>query len=350
MGQTHQMIVFSQGGNIFKVMNAEISVRAYRRTFRKPLRTAHGEWKTREGFVVRLEANGSVAFGEVAPIPDFGTETVARAANFLKQWLEDSIIMPSGLPCCYFALSSAMQQLRNPPGPLRRDYAVAGLLPAGPAALASAQEKIAAGYTCLKWKIGVHSMAAEQEVLTDLLRQLPEQVELRLDANAGLDRKRTENWLTMLSDHREHVAYLEQALPPGEEAAMADLARDWGIPIALDESLNMPGRERWLIPGAWEGPLVIKPLLMGNLSLLGEQLKPLAGQLVFSSVFETGIGLAQALRLADLLPESKHAIGFDTVAAFDDALAGRMSAAVISADSRAQMDMETIWNQLSPLI
>lgn len=331
-------------------MKVDISVRAYRRTFREPMRTAHGQWQTREGFIVRLESDGAVAFGEVAPISDFGTETVARAAEFLRQWAADPIILPSGLPCCHFALTSAMQQLSQPPAPPLRDYAVAGLLPAGRPALAAAQKKLAAGYTSLKWKIGVLAVEAEQEILMELLGLLPKQVSLRLDANGGMDRNCAESWLALLSEHPEQVAYLEQALPPGEEAAMADLARDWGIPIALDESLNLPGRERWLTPGAWSGPLVVKPLLMGNLTLLCEQLKPLATQLVFSSVFETGIGLAQALSLADLLPASKLAIGFDTVAAFDDDLSGCPAGPVIAAESRAQMDLEALWKQLPPLI
>ncbi|HKK18244.1 MAG TPA: hypothetical protein VJ952_06135, partial [Opitutales bacterium] len=105
--------------------------RPYRREFRQPLRTAHGEWKAREGFILRIEAGATVAYGEIAPLPEFGTETSERAADFLEQWASDPIIAPSGLPCCTFALTAAMRQLKGPAGAEMRNYAVAGLLPAG---------------------------------------------------------------------------------------------------------------------------------------------------------------------------------------------------------------------------
>lgn len=329
-------------------MNLKAAYRPYRREFLHPLRTAHGEWKVREGFLVRLESENGVGYGEIAPIPDFGTETIERAANFLEQWAADPIIMPSGLPCSNFALTSAMQQLKQPAGPAVRDYAVAGLLPAGADALGAAKEKLAAGYTVLKWKIGVHTFEAEKEILTELLALLPKEAALRLDANGGLDRKGVASWLELLSPRASQIEYLEQPLAPGEEAVMEELARESGIAIALDESLNMPDRERWLTPDAWHGPLVIKPLLMGNITLLCEQLRPLAAQLVFSSVFETGIGLGLALNLADALPAAKHAIGFDTRSAFGDDLAGFAASPRILAADRDEINLEAIWNQLPP--
>ena len=45
-----------------------------------PLRTAHGVWAEREGLIIRLEdESGAVGYGEIAPIPWFGTETLAEA-------------------------------------------------------------------------------------------------------------------------------------------------------------------------------------------------------------------------------------------------------------------------------
>lgn len=329
-------------------MNLKVAYRSYRREFLQPLWTAHGEWCAREGFIVRLEQGDSVGYGEIAPIPDFGTETLERAAKFLKQWVADPIIMPSGLPCCTFALTTAMQQMKQPACPCPRNYPVAGLLPAGSAALAAAKNKLSDGYTTLKWKIGVQPFEAEKEIFADLSGLLPKKVSLRLDANGGLSRKELEQWLEVLSQAGP-VEYLEQPMPPGEERQMAELAEGSRIPIALDESLNMPGRERWLSPGSWEGPLVIKPLLMGNMATLLEQLRPLGGQLVFSSVFETGIGLFQALDLADGIRGIKYAIGFDTVAAFGDDLGAMSPGPIFRVGERANIDLETIWNQLLPL-
>lgn len=330
-------------------MKAERSVRAYRRTFRDPLRTACGEWTTREGFIVRLQSGDAVGYGEIAPIPAFGTETFERAAHFLEQWVHDPILMPSGLPCCTFALTAAMQQIKRPASAAARNYPVAGLLPAGCRAIDAAKKKSSEGYTTLKWKIGVCPFADEKAIFENLLALLPEAVSLRLDANGGLRKNQLEEWLAVLSRNPGRIDYLEQPLPVGEEALMAELAEASGILIALDESLNMPGRERWLTPGAWGGPLVIKPLLMGNIAPLLEALKPLAKQIVFSSVFETGIGLFHALNLADGLPVMEYAIGFDTIAAFDDDLAGLASTPLFQVKERANMNLESIWKQLPPL-
>lgn len=330
-------------------MNLHLSYRRYRREFLQPLQTAHGEWKEREGFIVRMESGDAVGYGEIAPIPDFGTEPIERAENFLKQWVEDPIIMPSGLPCCQFALTSAQQQIKTAVSPAARDYAVAGLLPAGADALLAAEKKSTAGYTTLKWKVGVHSFEAEREIFKDLIALLPETVKLRLDANGGLSWNELKSWLDALVPHVRQIDYLEQPLAPGEELVMAELAEASSIPIALDESLNGPERKRWLTPGAWKGPLVIKPLLMSNVTLLMQQLQPLAPQLVFSSVFETGFGLAQVLELADGLPEMKYAIGFDTLSAFDDCLCGLDAKPVLAASDRAKIDLDALWNQLAPL-
>lgn len=331
------------------LMNLKVAYRRYRREFLHPLRTAHGEWKAREGFIVRMESGDAVGYGEIAPIPDFGTETIERAESFLEQWGSDPIIMPSGLPCCNFALTAAQQQCKMPACEAVRDYAVAGLLPAGTNALATAKKKFAEGYTSLKWKVGVHSFEAEKEVFDDLLALLPETVTLRLDANGGLNMIEFERWLEALAPHASRIEYFEQPLAPGEELVMAEMSEASGIQIALDESLNRPDRERWLTPEAWNGPLVIKPLLMGNVTLLMEQLRPLAKQLVFSSVFETGVGLSHALSLADYLPDLKYAIGFDTLSAFNDSLCGLDAKPVIMASDRAKIDPDALWNQLAPL-
>lgn len=329
-------------------MNLKLAYRRYRREFLRPLRTAHGEWRHREGFIVRVESETAVAYGEIAPLPEFGTETLARAADFLEHWVRDPIIMPSALPCCCFALTAALQEGRLRQRPLVRDYTVAGLLPAGSAALAVAKQKVAAGYHTLKWKIGVQPLEEETEICQDLLALLPPTVLLRLDGNAGLSRNDLQRWLALLGCHSDRIDFLEQPLPPGEEASMAAFAADSGIAFALDESLNAAACKRWLTPGAWAGPLVIKPLLMGNVSSLLEQLQPLAGQLVISSVFETGIGLSQALRLADSLPPMGYAIGFDTRVSFNDTLSGCGNGPVLLADARIHFNPEMIWNQLAP--
>ena len=119
---------------------------------------------------------------------------------------------------------------------------------------------------------------------------------------------------------------------------MGDYMEASGIGIALDESLNGTDRDHWLKPNAWPGVFVIKAPLMGELSQLADRLAPVAEQVVFSSVFETGIGLENSLRLADSLPQVFRPIGYDTVNAFNDELNHLQAASSICTSSRCAYD------------
>ena len=348
-------------------MSRQISVKPYRRAFRQPLRTAHGEWATREGFLVRVEQEGRVGYGEVAPLPEFGSETLAEATVFLEQLVsQPEIAVPANLPCCAFALSAAQvvaergsfspmgngvapnQSVPRPSGSSvvapPRDYSVSALLPSGSTALRLADEKSKAGYRSMKWKIGVEPIAKEITTARSLLDSLPSTVRLRFDANAGLVASELEQWLEFLIPYCSRVDFIEQPLACGQEALMADYMAATGICIALDESLNGSDRERWLEPNAWAGALVIKAPLMGELSQLADRLAPVAEQVVLSSVFETGIGLENSLRLADSLPQLFRPIGYDTVAAFNDGLNYLQAAPAICASDRRTYDPESVWD------
>ena len=66
-------------------MNYRFQYLPYRRVFRRSLVTAHGEWSHREGIVVRLEReDGAFGFGEIAPVPWFGTETLEVALKAIR--------------------------------------------------------------------------------------------------------------------------------------------------------------------------------------------------------------------------------------------------------------------------
>ncbi len=355
-------------------MSRQITVKRYGRRFRKPLRTAHGEWALREGFLLRVDTEAGIGYGEVAPIPEFGSEPIEAADAFLSRLVRDpGLEVPSDLPCCAFALSAALMQLlegrpfsfaeatadmrcRSGNADTKRttqrsslpqnDYHIGALLPAGSAAQRLALDKIDLGYRNLKWKIGVEPLAKELVTGRGLLETLPAGVTLRFDANASLNQDDLEGWLELLAEFPEQIDYLEQPLLCGEEAIMADYMQSYGVPIALDESLNAAGGERFLELGAWAGPLVIKAPLLGDIAKLRGMLQPVAEQVVLSSVFETGIGLENALALADSLPELQRPIGYDTVDAFDDTLNHIEAAPTICAAERAGYDPEQIWNSL----
>lgn len=104
-------------------MDLRFQFRRYRQPFRLPVRTAHGPWTDREGVIVRLqelsEGNSpAVGFGEAAPIPWFGTETVDEVeagCRALGEWIEEAALdhVPEKLGCLQHALASAVAEVRR---------------------------------------------------------------------------------------------------------------------------------------------------------------------------------------------------------------------------------------------
>ena len=203
--------------------------------------------------MLRLEdADGRSGFGEIAPIEDFGTESLTSALKFLdalgNHW-DGSI--PHELPCCAFALTSAEAWIRDNfeinPGTLETAF----LLPAGKRALEVQEEMLLAGFRTFKWKIGVGNSASEMETA----KKLAVNGKLRLDANGCLDLTKTEAWLECI-DTLTEVEYLEQPLSRGRWRECLPLFERFSTPIALDED------SIWAED--WPGILVIKPCLFGD--------------------------------------------------------------------------------------
>ena len=318
----------------------KVTFKPYRREFRVALNTARQKWTVRQGFIVRVEQEGRVGYGEVAPIPEFGSETFEDARNFLERVSDcPGLEVPENLPCCAFALSSALLPAS---GPLE-EYAVAALLPAGNEALQALVSKVRLGYRTFKWKLGVASPDKEQLILKKILQILPEGSRLRLDANGAWSEEIFSQWLEFLQSYRNQVEFLEQPMSVGCEHIMSHLAEGSGISIALDESLNGACGFRWL--DEWQGPLVIKPLLMGDCRPLLRKLSPYAERIVLSSVFETGIGVLNALHFADALPGLRYAIGFDTQN-FSDTLSMYETSNRLTPEDRVKILPHKLWKNL----
>ena len=73
----NQVVRFAKRAN---KMDFSFAFRRYSLPFGHSVRTSRGPWLRREGLYVRIERpDGSVGFGEAAPLPAFGTETVDEA-------------------------------------------------------------------------------------------------------------------------------------------------------------------------------------------------------------------------------------------------------------------------------
>jgi O-succinylbenzoate synthase len=272
----------------------------------------------------------------VAPIPWFGSESVAEALAFCQGQAEEwrSQPIPGELPATQFGLESAAADLdtensvggQEPaiPADSFANATICGLLPAGKTAVEIALQRLAQGHRTLKWKIGVHPIADEIHGLDQLVQALPPDARLRLDANGGLSLAQAEQWLAACdrvnaSPQLATVEHLEQPLPPNQLAAMTALGERYQTAIALDESVATVDQLEDCWQRGWRGVFVVKPAIAGSpqkLEAFGHHHRP---RLVFSSAFETVIGRRAALAIAArCAPSPASALGFGTQGWFAD--------------------------------
>jgi O-succinylbenzoate synthase len=334
-------------------MDYRFQFKPYRLPLRAPLRTAHGSWMEREGILVRLEDEaGRVGFGEIAPIPWFGTETVAEAEEICRK-LGDKVTsaaldaVPPRFGCVRFALAAAREVQCHLIGDIKKNHLpVAALLPAGREALAALPAKLEAGYLAFKWKVGVGDVDTELGLLDELLAELPTYVKLRLDANGAWERRQAAKWLARCAERP--VEFVEQPVRPDDEAALLGLAADYPVTLALDESVTgLAAAQRWQGLG-WRGVYVIKPSLAGPLDEIAAWAAATRADIVLSSAIETAVGRAAILRAARTQPLTSRALGFGVDGIFGDRRwDGPVLGAVLDKGWIEAVHPEAIWTALN---
>lgn len=293
----------------------EFLFKLYQNKFKQPLRTNHGVWEIREGLIISLRNSGGItARGEIAPLPWFGSETMAQAIEFCQQ-LGGAITqqqieaIPDYLPCCQFALESAylgltQPQLTNQPSDLDFCY----LLPAGEQALTTWQNLYQSnGPTTFKWKMGVLNLSTEIQILKQLIADLPSEVKLRLDANGAFNLPQAQQLLSF-TDNLHTIEFIEQPLSPENFSDILQLSQHNTL-LALDESVASFSQLQQVYREGWRGVYVIKVGIMGFSRRLIQFCQSHDLDLVFSSVLETEVGRQTVLNLTQQLNHPR-AVGF----------------------------------------
>ena len=280
----------------------------YRNHFKQPLQTSHGIWRIREGIIISLtNQSGVTTRGEIAPLPWFGSETMVEAVKFCQRVgetisKEEILTIPDTLPCCQFALESAYmaftqdQVIRDP-----QDLNFCYLLPAGKQALTAWQDLYQTDKAkTFKWKIGVFSLAKEINILQQLIAHLPPEVNLRLDANGGLNLAQAQQLLSV-TDCLRAIEFIEQPLPPENFTDTLKLSREFTTLLALDESVASYKKLQQAHQDGWNGVYVIKVAIMGFSSRLIKFCRQNNLDVVFSSALETKVARETVLNLAQQL-------------------------------------------------
>jgi O-succinylbenzoate synthase len=336
--------------------------KTYRRALAAPLRTVHGPWREREGVLIRLEdETGAVGYGETAPIPWFGTETVAETTALCSSWgslVEDEKLaaVPEWMGCLRFAVAAAKAEVERGlrtrlepvqrPGSTSQRLPVAALLPAGRGALERLPDFLERGFFCLKWKVGVGDAPDEMAIMDDLLAALPAYVKLRLDANGGWDRRTAEKWLARCAERP--VEFVEQPVAPGARDVLHGLAADYPVKLALDESVVLlDSARRWQAEG-WPGIFVFKPALCGPLPEIATWVHETKADVVLSSAIETVVGKAAILLWALAGAVTTRALGFGVGTLFGARTwDGPEIGPIVDGNWCMAADPEALWNELS---
>ena len=162
--------------------------------------------------------------------------------------------------------------------------------------LARLEEKLQAGFHCVKLKIGAIDFFKE----LDLIKRIrdvytKEQVELRVDANGGFLPENAMSQLEALAKYDIHS--IEQPIKQHLWPKMAQLCRETPLPIALDEELigvNVRSMKEALLDTIRPQYIILKPSLHGGIYGCNEWIQ-LADQRGIgswiTSALESNIGL-----------------------------------------------------------
>jgi o-succinylbenzoate synthase len=299
----------------------------------------------REGLLLRLSGDdGAEGWGESAPLPGFSEEGPDQAIVQLRR-LAGSLIgrevtddwtdldgafgreldriapAPSvrfGLELAVWNMCAASRGKSLPEflaGQPGASVPVNGLLSGSwDEVLEGAQRMKGAGYEAIKLKVGARTVAEDARLVRKLVEESGNTFSLRLDANRAWDYERAAEFLR----GAPRFEYLEE--PLADPARLPQLVREFGAPVALDESLV--GMEPEVLEEhRYARAVVLKPTLLGGISntlLMAGRALRLGMTPVVSSSYESGVGTAALVALAAGIGECPVPAGLDTYRALAD--------------------------------
>ncbi|MCI1187085.1 o-succinylbenzoate synthase [Hymenobacter sp. DH14] len=274
------------------MLHLQFSQRVLRFNF--PARTSRGALAEHVAWYLHLAHSDNPAIigvGEAAPLaglsPDYGPGFAGAIAGLCERvnaagldalaLAEVPALVGPGWPALTFALETAVLDLAN--GGRQQLYVNAfsqgrealpinGLVWMGDAGFMreQIQQKLAAGYSCLKLKIGSLDFATELAIIAEIRAVAgPEQLTLRVDANGAFGPADAPRKLAQLAEFGLHS--IEQPIAAGQAAALAALCRVSPLPIALDEELigvTDPATQAALLDDLRPAYIVLKPTLLGG--------------------------------------------------------------------------------------
>ncbi len=158
------------------------------------------------------------------------------------------------------------------------------------------EEKVEAGFRCIKIKIGALDFEREIQLLKFLREEYSDyNIQLRLDANGAFSASEALNLIDRLAKYDIHS--IEQPIRPLQWKSMKEICKYSPIPIALDEELigNMDYDHRCrLLDAIFPQYIILKPSLCGGFSTANGWIKDAEDRDIkwwATSALESDIGL-----------------------------------------------------------
>ncbi|CAN5603797.1 o-succinylbenzoate synthase [soil metagenome] len=305
---------------------ADWNLEAYSLPLIRPVRFGDVALTERQGVLIRLAMeSGEVGWGDAAPLPGFSAENLVTARQQLERLLPvlsgrefslSDFLTPSGVfkelldraglaPSARFAVElAACEAAANLLG-----LALPNALHPNPVATlpinalltdaANVTEDVARvvgqGYSTVKLKVGQLRPQEAASAVREARQTGGLDLSIRLDANRGWSWDAACLFAEELRDER--IDYIEEPLKQPER--LQDLAKQTGLPIALDESLSHVYVDALITD--WLAAIVVKPTIVGGIAAtlrLATRAHERGVRVVLSGAFESGVGMRGVAALA----------------------------------------------------
>ncbi|WP_286760700.1 o-succinylbenzoate synthase [Salegentibacter sp. UBA1130] len=252
--------------------------------FKRPSGTSRGVLTTKETWFLKITDADKVGYGECGILRSLSVDDRPDYEEKL-QWVCNNINLGETIlweelkefPSIQIGVEMAFRSLnaKNPFEIFPSEFTIGkasipinGLIWMGEKSFMKSQiqEKIEAGFDCIKMKIGAIDFETELELLKYIRSEFSsEEIELRVDANGAFKPEEAQEKLKRLSEFQLHS--IEQPIKQGQLKEMTDLCLKTPLPIALDEELigvfNVT-KKKELLHTIKPQYIILKPSLIGG--------------------------------------------------------------------------------------
>jgi len=292
----------------------EATYKKYILEFKSPSGTSRGVLTRKESWFLILKEGRNVGIGECGILRGLSIDDVPGYEEKLK-WTCANIHLGADIllgaltdfPSIQFGIEQAFLSLNSPdpfllyPSPFtdgEQTIPINGLVWMGNEKFMHQQiaQKLAAGFRCIKMKIGAIDFEKEIALLASIRKEYnQDEIELRIDANGAFPYPEALGKLDRLAPFGIHS--IEQPIKVGQIREMKILCKKSPIPIALDEELigitQVTDKEE-LLQTIKPQYIILKPSLIGGIKGSSEWIS-IADRLNIkwwiTSALESNIGL-----------------------------------------------------------